>query len=161
MSRLFTSGVVAEMALTNDKAEVAYGPNCEEEQLALDIFRDAALCCRERHSYMPTTENERNAFMPHMWVFEGASEYANHAYAEGRKDEAEAVGWQPIETAPEDENVLVATTGGWVDTAFWTDEDGEGRKWWWLISAKEYAKHPIHASLAPTHWMPLPKHPTA
>jgi hypothetical protein len=69
--------------------------------------------------------------------------------------------WQPIDTAPEDKNILVATHGGWVDTAFWTDEDGEGRKWWWLTSAKEYAKHPIHSSLMPTHWMPLPKHPTA
>jgi hypothetical protein len=83
------------------------------------------------------------------------------AYAEGRKDESESAAWQPIDTAPEDKNILVATHGGWVDTAFWTDEDGEGRKWWWLISAKEYAKHPIHSSLMPTHWMPLLKHPTA
>lgn len=80
-----------------------------------------------------------------------------HAYAEGRKDQAPA--WQPIETAPEDTNVLVATTGGWVDTAFWTDEDGEGRKWWWLVSANKFAEYPIHSNLVPTHWMPLPKHP--
>jgi hypothetical protein len=66
--------------------------------------------------------------------------------------------WRPIETAPEDENVLVATTGGWVDTAFWTD-DGDGPKWWWLLSASVYARHPIHPDLVPTHWMPLPKHP--
>lgn len=71
-----------------------------------------------------------------------------------------ATAWQPIETAPEDENILVATTGGWVDTAFWTDEDGEGRKWWWLLSASVYARHPIHPDLIPTHWMPLPKHPS-
>lgn len=67
--------------------------------------------------------------------------------------------WQPIETCPEDTNVLVATTGGWVDTAFWTD-DGDGPKWWWLVSANEHAKHPLHPNLIPTHWMPLPKHPT-
>jgi hypothetical protein len=66
--------------------------------------------------------------------------------------------WRPIETAPEDENVLVATTGGWVDTAFWTD-DGDGPKWWWLLSASAYARHPLHPDLVPTHWMPLPKHP--
>lgn len=68
--------------------------------------------------------------------------------------------WLPIETAPEDENILVATTGGHVDTAFWTD-DGDGLKWWWLESANKYAPHPIHPDLVPTHWMPLPKHPEA
>lgn len=70
-----------------------------------------------------------------------------------------ALAWRPIETAPEDTNMLVATHGGYVDTAFWTDEDGEGRKWWWLETANKYAPHPIHADLQPTHWMPLPKHP--
>lgn len=85
----------------------------------------------------------------------------NEAYAEGRKDEAEEHAWRPIETAPEDENILVATVGGHVDTAFWTDDDGEGRKWWWLESANKYAPHPIHPDLVPTHWMPLPKHPAA
>ena len=73
--------------------------------------------------------------------------------------QAEPQGWRPIESAPEDKNILVATAGGHVDAAFWTDEDGEGRKWWWLLSANEYAKHPIHANLIPTHWMPLPAHP--
>jgi hypothetical protein len=81
-----------------------------------------------------------------------------NAYAEGRKDEAEEHAWRPIESAPEDENVLVATEGGHVDCAFWTD-DGDGPKWWWLVSANEYAKHPLHPNLIPTHWMPLPKHP--
>jgi hypothetical protein len=82
-----------------------------------------------------------------------------NAYAEGRRDEAEEHAWRPIETAPEDTNILVATTGGWVDCAFWTDEDGAGRKWWWLVSANEYAKHPLHPNLVPLYWMPLPKHP--
>lgn len=67
--------------------------------------------------------------------------------------------WTSIESAPEDKNILVATAGGHVDAAFWTDEDGEGRKWWWLVSANEYAKHPIHENLIPTHWMKLPAHP--
>jgi hypothetical protein len=195
-------------ATPHEDVEAAYGQG-REEQLVLDIMCDAALCCRERHPYMPTNEEERRNFVPHLWVLEGASEYANHAYAEGRKDEAEqgekmrrALGdiicqtvvnermdysdrqvwaeksarirqiarggldsipdsstvWRPIETAPEDENVLVATTGGWVDTAFWTD-DGDGPKWWWLLSASAYARHPLHPDLVPTHWMPLPKHP--
>jgi hypothetical protein len=68
--------------------EAAYGQG-REEQLLLDIMCDAALTCRERHAYMPTTEEERRNFTPHLWALEGASEYANHAYAEGRKDEAE------------------------------------------------------------------------
>jgi hypothetical protein len=195
-------------ATPHEDVEAAYGQG-REEQLVLDIMCDAALCCRERHAYMPTNEEERRNFVPHLWVLEGASEYANHAYTEGRKDEAEesekmrrALGniicqtvvnermdysdrqvwaeksarirqiarggldpipdsstvWRPIETAPEDENVLVATTGGWVDTAFWTD-DGDGPKWWWLLSASAYARHPLHPDLVPTHWMPLPKHP--
>jgi hypothetical protein len=66
-----------------DEAEATYGPNCEEEKIVLDIMRDAAMCCRERHSYMPTTEEDRRDFRPHLWVLEGAAEYANHAYTEG------------------------------------------------------------------------------
>lgn len=94
-------------------------------------------------------------------TFSDGFEQALHdAYAEGRKDEADERAWQPIDTAPEDENILVATQGGYVDTAFWTD-DGDGRKWWWLESANKYAPHPIHPNLVPTHWMPLPKHPGA
>jgi hypothetical protein len=96
---------------------------------------------------------------------DGFEKALHDAYAEGRKDQSEVNNAQPewlsIETAPEDTNILVATTGGHVDTAFWTDEDGEGRKWWWLESANKYAPHPIHPDLVPTHWMPLPKHPEA
>lgn len=96
-----------------------------------------------------------------LWVAttKAINDAQHNAYAEGRKDEAEERAWRPIETAPEDENVLVATEGGHVDAAFWTD-DGDGPKWWWLVSANEYAKHPLHPNLVPTHWMPLPKHPT-
>jgi hypothetical protein len=71
-----------------EDVEAAYGQG-REEQLVLDIMCDAALTCRERHAYMPATEEERRNFVPHLWVMEGASEYANHAYAEGRMDEAE------------------------------------------------------------------------
>lgn len=93
-------------------------------------------------------------------MFSGDHPIAQAAAVIQRAIAADGLQWQPIETAPEDENVLVATTGGWVDTAFWTD-DGDGPKWWWLISANEYAKHPLHPNLIPTHWMPLPKHPEA
>lgn len=101
----------------------------------------------------------------HEWMAQGVEALADTlrgiSSATGRPaDPILAAGWLPIESAPEDENVLVATQGGFVDTAFWTDE-GDGPKWWWLVSANEHAKHPLHPNLTPTHWMPLPKHPKA
>jgi hypothetical protein len=147
-------------ATPHEDVEAAYGQG-REEQLVLDIMCDAALCCRERHPYMPTNEEERRNFVPHLWVLEGASEYANHAYAEGRKDEAERAlaNWQPIETAPEDEHILIATTGGHVGTAYWTDE-GDGKVWGWGHPEKDGGQY-VHQNLTPLVWMPLPKHPEA
>jgi hypothetical protein len=81
------------------------------------------------------------------------------AYAEGRKDEAECAlaNWQPIETAPEDEHILIATTGGHVGTAYWTDE-GDGKVWGWGHPEKDGGAY-LHQNLTPLVWMPLPKHP--
>jgi hypothetical protein len=72
------------------------------------------------------------------------------AYSDG------AAAWQPIETAPEDELILVATTEGYVDTAHWTD-DGDGVKWWWSPGTIQR----LNSNLKPLAWMPLPKHPEA
>lgn len=138
-------------ATPHEDVEAAYGQG-REEQLLLDIMCDAALCCRERHGYMPSNEVERRDFRPHLWVLEGASEYANHAYAEGRKDEAEERAWRPLDAAPEDEHVLVALKLGHYSIAWWTDE-GDGRKWFFMDKP--------HPDLTPVAWMPLPKHPEA
>lgn len=67
--------------------------------------------------------------------------------------------WLPIETAPEDEHILIATTGGWVGTAFWTDE-GDGKVWAWGHPEKDHGQY-VHPKLEPLRWMPLPKHPEA
>jgi hypothetical protein len=141
-----------------EDVEAAYGQG-REEQLLLDIMCDAALTCRERHAYMPTNEEERRNFTPHLWVLEGASEYANHAYAEGRKDESECAlaSWLPIETAPEDKYILVATEGGNVGVCCRSDH-GDGLTWildgGWGIGVP----YPP-GSFRPVLWMPLPKHP--
>ena len=79
------------------------------------------------------------------------------AYAEGRKDEAEQCAWQSIETAPEDEHILIATTGGHVGTAYWTDE-GDGKVWAWGHAERDGGQC-LHANLTPLAWMPLPAHP--
>lgn len=56
--------------------------------------------------------------------------------------------WRSIDNAPEDEWLLVATTGGWVGEA--TVIDGE---WKWASG------HVFHSDIVPQKWMPLPRHP--
>lgn len=70
-----------------------------------------------------------------------------------------AGGWQPIDTAPEDEHILIATSGGHVGTAYWTDE-GDGKVWAWGHPEKDHGQY-VHPKLEPLGWMPLPKHPDA
>ena len=63
--------------------------------------------------------------------------------------------WQILETAPEDEAVLLATTGGWVDTAVCIcDEDNDNAQRWHWFGRKE-----LHPALTPLAWMPLPDPP--
>jgi hypothetical protein len=135
----------------------AYADGRADEREAI-----AQLCTEEAANMRKQGEGCRDA--RYDWMAQGAEALAdtlrgiNSATGEPA-DPVLAAGWLPIESAPEDDHILVATQGGHVDTAFWTDEDGEGRKWWWLISANEYAKHPLHQNLTPLYWMPLPKHP--
>ena len=59
--------------------------------------------------------------------------------------------WQPIETAPEDELVLLATSGDWVDTATCLVDESTGeRRWFWQVD------RPIHPNLKPFGWQRLP-----
>lgn len=68
--------------------------------------------------------------------------------------------WQPIETAPIDEWVLIAATPDHVGQAIVYDDadiNGNGsdaRRYEWAFGS---AFHPNHK---PTHWMPLPTHPS-
>jgi hypothetical protein len=64
-------------------------------------------------------------------------------------------GWQPIETAPKDEDVLVFAEDGYSrigEARFHTYTDGLGGWWQWEW---EYATREIQ----PTHWMSLPSPP--
>lgn len=61
--------------------------------------------------------------------------------------------WQPMETAPKDEDCLV-THDGFVSEAYYNGETDT----WWLANTSEHdfdAARPIY----PTHWMPLPTAP--
>ena len=75
-------------------------------------------------------------------------------------------GWQPIETAPEETNVIVAVTGGphgaTVCEAYFHRDDEYGAEWWLSATGPaNYYHGPIsdimHGSV--THWMPLPAAP--
>ena len=75
-------------------------------------------------------------------------------------------GWQPIETAPEETNVIVAVTGGphgaTVCEAYFHRDDEYGAEWWLASTGPaNYYHGPIsdimHGSV--THWMPLPAAP--
>jgi hypothetical protein len=61
--------------------------------------------------------------------------------------------WRPIETAPEDEIILIFATPDWVDTAWYINDEDEGTIWYW----NRYDR--IHSNLVPTAWMPLPEPP--
>lgn len=58
--------------------------------------------------------------------------------------------WRSIDTAPEDQHVILATSGGFVGEAIMLLDDDTGRqKWTW-------AHGPVHENHAPLGWMPMP-----
>jgi hypothetical protein len=58
-------------------------------------------------------------------------------------------GWQPIETAPKDENILLWVPDDYgVNRGYWDDEQQD---WHWDSKA---------TSAPPTHWRPLPLPPS-
>lgn len=63
--------------------------------------------------------------------------------------------WQPIETAPEDEYVLIARDGYPLTVA-----KNQGRGDWVLAACGSYASDGTPDG-EPTHWMPLPAKPEA
>lgn len=64
--------------------------------------------------------------------------------------------WQPMESAPEDEAVILATTGGWVGQASKSfQHPGEDECRWAWAGAEE----PLNENLVPVAWQPLPPHP--
>ena len=63
-------------------------------------------------------------------------------------------GWQPVETAPEDEKVIIYTDLGWIDTAFGVTDEDTGIKQWFWCDGKE-----VHSNNNITHWQPLPEPP--
>lgn len=94
-------------------------------------------------------------------VFVTDSGYATEAllsFAAAITRRGAGLAWRPIAEAPEDEPVLIFTTGGHRGTAFFTNEDpmGEGKKWFWDGSSPPT---PIHPNLKPIGFMPIPAAP--
>lgn len=65
----------------------------------------------------------------------------------------ESDGWQTMETAPRDENVLLATSGGWVGEARF--ELMHDQTWDWIWASGSIV-HEQHKKLG---WRPLPAPP--
>lgn len=61
--------------------------------------------------------------------------------------------WRPIDTAPEDCCVLLATSAGWVGEAIMLRDDDTGEPVW------SWAAGPVHPNHKPLGWMPMPTHP--
>lgn len=63
--------------------------------------------------------------------------------------------WLPMNVAPEDESILLATTGGWVFLAWKvTDEDTNEASWSTFPGGQ-----PVHANHTPLGWAPIPTPP--
>lgn len=59
-------------------------------------------------------------------------------------------GWRSIDTAPEDQHVILGTSGGHVGEAIMLiDEDTGQQKWAWALG-------PLHPNHTPYGWQPLP-----
>ena len=62
-------------------------------------------------------------------------------------------GWLPVDTAPEDQHVILMTTGGHVGEALMLrDEDTGQQKWTWALG-------PVHPNHTPLGWQPMPLPP--
>ena len=70
-------------------------------------------------------------------------------------------GWQPIETAPRDADILVyGLAQVWTDSCpvFWQGQAGWDEEYAsWLTTAHDDKGEPL--KVIPTHWMPLPAAP--
>lgn len=72
--------------------------------------------------------------------------------------------WRDMESAPNEEWVIIATDGGWVGQACreWYGPNGLGEpqdgelRWFWAGSNN---LQPIHEKHKPIKWSPMPKHP--
>ncbi len=81
-----------------------------------------------------------------------------------RKERDEALGWQPIETAPKDGTRFCASNGKETYTTWWQsyyekwphDEGGPTFRYQW--TCKQNTSHSFFYE-KPTHWMPLPEAP--
>ena len=65
--------------------------------------------------------------------------------------------WQPLETAPEDEWVILATSGEHVGEAIMLIAENGAAEWRWAGAAGSS----IHTGLKPLAWMPLPPPPSS
>jgi hypothetical protein len=67
--------------------------------------------------------------------------------------------WQPIETAPKNQYILLCLGGkGW-SVGCWNENiwDGDDKNWGVWVRDEESDTEPFY--LTPTHWMPLPELP--
>ena len=69
--------------------------------------------------------------------------------------------WQPIETAPKDGRLILATNdfGGMVLCWWGKDYNDESYEGWLSGDGDGYSTGLYYSPLNPTHWMPLPKPP--
>lgn len=63
--------------------------------------------------------------------------------------------WFDLSDAPEDEWVLLATSGGWVGEALMLRSEDTGEQRWQWVSGR------LNSQITPLKWMPLPEHPDA
>ncbi len=83
------------------------------------------------------------------------------AYAAGRADEREECKWQPIETAPKDEYIIVwpPTFTGVVSCAKWNEDEYAKRPQPYWERSDDMGRVTLSRETPPTHWMPQLKPP--
>jgi len=127
------------------------GPTMQE---CIDMARELQAC---RRAPAVVTEEEPMIALGLAWLRgeKGAADprdlqLAANAIAAALSVRAEPVAWLHINSAPEDEHVILCTTGGHVGEALMLcDEESGEQKWTWALG-------PVHPKHKPLGWMPMP-----
>lgn len=116
----------------------------------------------------PGRKNANGTTSIHMKFDRTESVMRSYAYAVFHKERPAALSlvppmpsaFRPPETAPEDEPVILATSGGWIGEAWMlVNEDTGQQEWWWVGRDPQGKERRADLHFQLLGWQPMPAHP--